>query len=324
MTDSSGAIAEIMDYYPFGEIRLDTKPANSTFNEQRKFIGQEFDADTGLSYLNARYYNGTIARFISEDPMFWGKQNLADPQSLNSYSYANNNPIVASDPSGLIPKPGEAAVMANQIYQNGHEGDNLIGGWNFNSLLDSVGTGMKMGVYSRANENKSIEYALVSKGTSTRDDWKNNFEQVLWKSPDLEAAIKESGNFADQHLGNEITFVGHSKGGPEAEASALSTNKNAILFNPAPLKLSGNLSQAAKNYSAQISEYIVGGEAVNLTLNNLARPLNSHDNVTYLLSQYSLSWSQIYQQGLFSAVRDNAVKNHSIDAVIYWLNKINI
>ena len=64
MTDSTGAIAETMDYYPFGEIRFDeAAPAGAAgspaFSEQRKYIGQEYDADTGLNYLNARYYNST-------------------------------------------------------------------------------------------------------------------------------------------------------------------------------------------------------------------------------------------------------------------------
>ena len=74
------------------------------FTEQRKFIGEEYDATTDLNYLNARYYNAKIGRFISEDPMFWSLPNdlLADPQQLNSYSYARNNPIVGSDPSGLV------------------------------------------------------------------------------------------------------------------------------------------------------------------------------------------------------------------------------
>lgn len=101
ITDSAGAIAETMDYFPFGGIRIDNKVG--TFNEQRKYIGQEFDADTGLSYLNARYYNPIIGRFISQDPMFWSFDStwLADPQNQNSYSYARNNPIVGSDPTGL-------------------------------------------------------------------------------------------------------------------------------------------------------------------------------------------------------------------------------
>ncbi|MBI3337126.1 MAG: hypothetical protein HY005_00685, partial [Candidatus Staskawiczbacteria bacterium] len=53
-------------------------------------------------YLNARYYNSNIGRFISQDPMFWTLpvELLTDPQNQNSYAYARNNPIVGSDPSG--------------------------------------------------------------------------------------------------------------------------------------------------------------------------------------------------------------------------------
>jgi len=72
------------------------------FTEQRKFIGEEYDATTDLNYLNARYYNAKIGRFTSEDPMFWSLPNelLSDPQNQNSYAYARNNPIVYSDPTG--------------------------------------------------------------------------------------------------------------------------------------------------------------------------------------------------------------------------------
>ena len=102
ITDSTGAVSETIDYFPFGAIRIDQK--TGTFNEQRKYIGQEFDAETGLNYLNARYYNTTTGRFISQDPMFWSfdKDYLIDPQQWNAYSYARNNPIVGSDPSGLL------------------------------------------------------------------------------------------------------------------------------------------------------------------------------------------------------------------------------
>lgn len=72
------------------------------FTEQRQFIGEEYDAETGLNYLNARYYDSKTGRFTSQDPMFWAlpTELLADPQQLNSYSYARNNPIIGSDPSG--------------------------------------------------------------------------------------------------------------------------------------------------------------------------------------------------------------------------------
>jgi len=68
-----------------------------------------YDTDTNLNYLNARYYNSSDGKFISQDPVYWelgitkdGKAVLTNPQSLNSYSYANNNPITLKDPSGRV------------------------------------------------------------------------------------------------------------------------------------------------------------------------------------------------------------------------------
>jgi len=95
-TDGTGSTTEVSDYYPYGSQRLD-----SGAPQQRKYIGEEYDGDTALSYLNARYYDGTRGQFLSQDPVFWNtKQNLQDPQSLNAYSYAENNPVVNKDPSG--------------------------------------------------------------------------------------------------------------------------------------------------------------------------------------------------------------------------------
>ena len=261
------------------------------FTEQRKFIGEEYDAETGLNYLNARYYDARIGRFVSQDPMFWQlpTELLADPQQLNSYSYARNNPIIYSDATGLIPTVKEAAVMASQIYQNGNEGDNLSGGWNYDESYTGKDA-MKMGAYSRMKEGGNLEYALVSKGTtpSSTSDWKNNIEQIFGMSSDLSSAIGKARDFVNSHSNNEITFVGYSKGAPEAEASALIYNKNAILFNPAPLTLSAEMYGASNNYTSHITEYIIRGDIINLTLNRFASPLSSNNTVIFLPSQHRI------------------------------------
>ena len=93
---------QLLDYYPYGSTRV--SETSGGFNEGKQFIAQYADPETNLSYLQARYYDGSKGQFLSEDPVFWGdpkKQNLQNPQDLNSYSYAAGNPIVRSDPSGL-------------------------------------------------------------------------------------------------------------------------------------------------------------------------------------------------------------------------------
>jgi RHS repeat-associated protein len=67
--------------------------SGATTNQKRQFIGQ-FSDDSGLSYLQNRYYNPNQGQFLTQDPAFWSeKQNLKNPQSFNAYSYAENNPI---------------------------------------------------------------------------------------------------------------------------------------------------------------------------------------------------------------------------------------
>ncbi|WP_149261394.1 polymorphic toxin type 17 domain-containing protein [Actinomadura sp. K4S16] len=62
------------------------------------FVGGTKD-NTGLTHLGAREYDPATGRFISVDPVL----DPADPQQLNGYSYADNNPVTSADPSGLCP-----------------------------------------------------------------------------------------------------------------------------------------------------------------------------------------------------------------------------
>jgi RHS repeat-associated protein len=95
----TGTLVQWFDYAPYGSIIASTNTGTTT--DARQYIGQFSDA-SGLSYLNARYYNGVQGQFTSEDPVFWGQQNLQDPQSFNAYSYSEGNPITGSDPTGLL------------------------------------------------------------------------------------------------------------------------------------------------------------------------------------------------------------------------------
>ena len=66
-----------------------------------KFTGKERDSESGLDYMDARYYGSSMGRFMSPDPVFATVNRLADPQQWNMYSYGRNNPLSNSDPTGL-------------------------------------------------------------------------------------------------------------------------------------------------------------------------------------------------------------------------------
>ncbi|MFI7024753.1 RHS repeat-associated core domain-containing protein [Micromonospora sp. NPDC049900] len=65
------------------------------------FVGGTKDP-TGLTHIGAREYDPFIGRFISVDPVM----DLADPQQMHGYAYANNSPATYSDPSGLYFEEG--------------------------------------------------------------------------------------------------------------------------------------------------------------------------------------------------------------------------
>lgn len=62
VTDSAGVVAEQTGYAAFGE------RGNEIMSTAKGYIGERFDPETGLPYLNAPYYDPKIARFIPADP----------------------------------------------------------------------------------------------------------------------------------------------------------------------------------------------------------------------------------------------------------------
>ncbi|MDR3565612.1 MAG: RHS repeat-associated core domain-containing protein, partial [Negativicutes bacterium] len=91
LTDGSGQLAASYVYGSFGKLAASTGSVTNPF----QYTGREFDAETGLYYYRARYFDQTTGRFISEDPIgFFG--------GINFYSYVKNNPIDFTDPSGLV------------------------------------------------------------------------------------------------------------------------------------------------------------------------------------------------------------------------------
>jgi len=90
-TDATGAVTAVREWSPYGE---EVGGAQAGLG----FTGEWFDANVGLTYLRARWYDGTIGRFTQVDP--W-EGDPWRPLSLQPYQYASVNPVNRIDPSGL-------------------------------------------------------------------------------------------------------------------------------------------------------------------------------------------------------------------------------
>jgi RHS repeat-associated protein len=95
----SYSVYDYMDYLPYGE-QLAGGSATAY-----KFTSYERDGtsatESGLDYAGARHYSSSLGRFMQPDPSGAAFVDTSNPQSLNLYSYALNNPLKYTDPSGL-------------------------------------------------------------------------------------------------------------------------------------------------------------------------------------------------------------------------------
>jgi RHS repeat-associated protein len=93
-TNSQGNIVWKENYGPYGE-RLVGQTAAA--DNRQWFHGKAADADTGLQYFGARYYDPVLGRFMGVDPVGFQEDNI---HSFNKYAYGNNNPYRFIDPDG--------------------------------------------------------------------------------------------------------------------------------------------------------------------------------------------------------------------------------
>ena len=94
---NNNKLTRSLSYDPYGEIVA----GNTSYESFYGYNSEEYDPNTGLSYLRARYLDLSQGGFIQEDNYLG---NILNSIGLNAYSYAFNNPVMYQDPSGHWPK----------------------------------------------------------------------------------------------------------------------------------------------------------------------------------------------------------------------------
>jgi len=155
-TSASGGLVDRTRYEPYGATAAGTNPTGIGFT------GHVNDADTGLVYMQQRYYDPTAARFLSVDPV---TTNTDTASGFNRYSYSSENPYKYTDPDGreiVSANPNNNAQLASAINSQAL-GTFAFGKDNKLTMVKSTGDSSK---YSTHYQNRLVD-GINAKSTIT-------------------------------------------------------------------------------------------------------------------------------------------------------------
>ena len=218
-TDATGSVIKSIEYLPFGEKRTQSGSYNTIKN---RFTGQYEDEESDLYYYQQRYYDPTLSRFITADPLYLEEMEKrgTDAQETNVYAYVRNNPLNSIDPFGL-----EVYTMARPLNMNF---PNNIGNHQFSVLIPNdpsshknlidVGGG-KQGVVIGAYNDLGVLKAMPNSPTDVAAA-REFFNGV--QGTQVQGSLVNSGGQSDAKFIDNILS--------KAENYSLNTSKNPISY----------------------------------------------------------------------------------------------
>jgi len=169
LLDSNYNVVTEYMYDAFGNQLTETTDTNPF-----RYCGEYYDAETGLIYLRNRYYDTSVGRFISENPIRDG---------LNWYVYCGNNPVSFVDPLGLWAADGsDERFKENNPVVYSSLGDLTQTYENLESLENQgldIGN-MKNEVEDLANKVRYIGDKVYVEGTDLLGESMSNTEAVIY------------------------------------------------------------------------------------------------------------------------------------------------
>ena len=171
VSDGIEVVRYIYDSYGNHQIYEVNQNGELILNNNLSFIGNinpiryksyYYDEETNLYYLNSRYYDSSIGRFISPDDISYLDSNIIN--GLNLYCYCNNNPVMYSDPEGTFKWKRTFGIIAEVLIDAVAIGAGII--------VENVTGSRVLGfaVYSSIqNSVNSFYYSYISNGESDLD-----------------------------------------------------------------------------------------------------------------------------------------------------------
>jgi RHS repeat-associated protein len=214
-----GTIAASYYYDAFGNILQQTGIVSNSVT----YAGYQYDAETGLYYLNSRYYDSKIARFLSEDT-YDGDPN--DPLSLNLYTYCHNEPIMYTDPTGHVEAcdihlstEDQAKILKYTEYYYAATTEKAKDYWHQQAVAMRTAAGSGISGYED-NYNYNASHA-----SATSDDWDRMVSTAV-STPSYASDTNIGGvNAVIRKNTSVVTTTGHETYGSSYTTTSYSYNK---------------------------------------------------------------------------------------------------
>ncbi|MBO5087386.1 MAG: RHS repeat-associated core domain-containing protein, partial [Lachnospiraceae bacterium] len=151
LTNEAGRVTDRYAYDAYGNLLEKEGDSKNEF----LYTGEQYNANTGLYYLRARYMNPSTGTFISMDSY---QGSIYDPVTLHKYLYANANPVMYTDPSGY------SSLKENLV---------IVG------IAGVIATGIAfanqtaLNIFSSLRRNLNDATVISEEVTVTQADWKN-------------------------------------------------------------------------------------------------------------------------------------------------------
>lgn len=215
--DSEGTVKNTYDYDAFGNAIEEEETVSNPY----RYAGYYQDAESGLYYLQSRYYNPRTARFLTEDTTS-GK--YTDPLSLNKYTYCHNQPVTGYDPDGhflhIIVGAAIGAVLGGAV--SAYSQYKSTGKVSFKKTVGSAVEGAVVGGVAGAAGNTANQ--LISTG-------KVNAKQVA------------------------VSAIGGAAGSADAKFAGAAVKAGSKAVSQAVNKVAGN---AGKQLAAKVGSSVLG------------------------------------------------------------------
>ena len=154
---STGKLAVTYTYDAWGKlVKLEDSTANSVGTQNPfRYRGYYYDTETSLYYLQSRYYDPEVGRFINADA--FTSTDISGALSTNMFAYCENNPVAREDPSGEL----SDIIIGGLIGMASNMISSAVAGNDFNAVLASGVVGFATGAIQNSKA-KIVVNAIIS------------------------------------------------------------------------------------------------------------------------------------------------------------------